>query len=314
MGSSRERRGNPEIRTFLYRWRAAAKGAGDTTRHYATEAGRQSFLSCLDRQLQAHGVHRLKPENLGGRHAKLVVADWSEAIEKGQLSVSTVKNKLWHFRWLAKAVGKEGLIPKTNQVLGIPNRDYIPTQSKAQYLSPAVLDSIPDPYLRIALQVQQEFGLRREEALKCVWKRADRRYYLALEGSWCKSGRPRRVPILTPGQRAAIDAAKAMAKSTPKGSLVVDHYKGAKQRYDNVTQGVGLRNLHGLRHGYAQRRFEVLAGFPCPLAGGPTKSDMTPAQWATSESTRAQIATELGHGQPGKPRPSITVAYLGRRG
>ena len=321
MATRNEKRGpgNPAIQQFFYKWLAAVEASGETTRHYSTEAARRSFLRILDQQLQAHGVHRLKPQNIRGRHVDMVVGDWREAIgrkrrgEKGGLSERTVKNRLSHFRWLAKAVGKEGLLPKSNAALDIPERDYVPTKSRAQSLSREALDRIPDPYVRVALRVQQALGLRREEALKTVWERADKGHDLDLKGSWCKNGRPRTVPITTADQRAAINAAKAMAKTTPKGSLVVDNYKAAKERYDNITQGAGLSNLHGLRHGYAQWRFEVLAGFPCPLAGGPLRSAMVPAQQAADKAARIRIAYELGHGQPGKPRPGITVTYLGGR-
>ena len=311
--------GNPAFQQFFYKWLAEVEASGETRRHYATEAARRSFLRVFGRLLQAHGVHRLKPDNLRGKHVDMAIGDWLEALERrknmeeGGLSERTVKNNMSHLRWLAKAIGKKGLLPKKNAPLGIPERDYVPTESKARHLSLECLDRISDPYVRVALPVQEEIGLRREEVLKAVWERADKGHYLDLEGSWCKNGRPRRVPLTRASQRAAVDAAKALARTTPKGSLILDTYKAAKQRYDNVTQAAGLRKLHGLRHAYAQRRFEILAGFPCPLAGGPSRSTMTPAQKEADKKAREQVAHELGHGQPGKPRPGITVSYLGGR-
>lgn len=65
--------------------------------------------------------------------------------------------------------------------------------------------------------------------------------------------------------------------------------------------------MHGLRHAYAQRRFEELAGFQAPLAGGPTRKDLSADERALDKKARAVISNELGH-----EREQITVTYLGR--
>jgi hypothetical protein len=65
--------------------------------------------------------------------------------------------------------------------------------------------------------------------------------------------------------------------------------------------------MHGLRHAYAQRRFEELAGFKSPAAGGPKHSDLSADERALDMNARAVISAELGH-----DRAAITVVYLGR--
>jgi hypothetical protein len=65
--------------------------------------------------------------------------------------------------------------------------------------------------------------------------------------------------------------------------------------------------MHGLRHAYAQRRFQELAGFPAPLAGGPKREELTANERALDKKARAVISNELGH-----EREQITVVYLGR--
>ncbi len=65
--------------------------------------------------------------------------------------------------------------------------------------------------------------------------------------------------------------------------------------------------MHGLRHAYAQRRFEELAGFKAPLAGGPKRQDLSADERALDKKARAVISAELGH-----EREQITVTYLGR--
>ena len=53
-----------------------------------------------------------------------------------------------------------------------------------------------DVHVRMALRLQAEFGLRREEAMKFTPSYADRGDRLAVKGSTAKGGRPREVPVL----------------------------------------------------------------------------------------------------------------------
>ena len=69
----------------------------------------------------------------------------------------------------------------------------------------------------------------------------------------------------------------------------------------------GLRRAHGLRHQYAQARYEKLTGMKCPLNGGPSRSLMTEEQYELDRQARRRIASELGHN-----RVEIADAYLGR--
>ncbi len=40
-------------------------------------------------------------------------------------------------------------------------------------------------------------------------------------------------------------------------------------------QKAGLRNLHGLRHAYAQRRYKELTEWEAPINGGPNSRQLT---------------------------------------
>ncbi|MGB5300314.1 MAG: hypothetical protein WBN48_16450 [Thiogranum sp.] len=64
---------------------------------------------------------------------------------------------------------------------------------------------------------------------------------------------------------------------------------------------------HGLRHAYAQDRYEELAGWSCPAAGGPVAKDLTPEQREIDSQVRLTISRELGH-----ERAAVVGAYLGR--
>ena len=65
--------------------------------------------------------------------------------------------------------------------------------------------------------------------------------------------------------------------------------------------------MHGLRHAYAQDRYEELTGWKCPATGGPGRHSVTPEQLELDREVRFTISQELGH-----EREQVTVAYLGR--
>ena len=56
----------------------------------------------------------------------------------------------------------------------------------------------------MSLELQQAFGLRREEAIKMSPTIADQGDRLVLKASWTKGGKAREIPIRTPEQRAAL--------------------------------------------------------------------------------------------------------------
>ena len=68
-----------------------------------------------------------------------------------------------------------------------------------------------------------------------------------------------------------------------------------------------MRKLHGLRHAYAQRRYEELTGWKAPAAGGPAAKSLTTDQRALDLKARVTISQELGHN-----REAISAVYLGR--
>jgi hypothetical protein len=68
-----------------------------------------------------------------------------------------------------------------------------------------------------------------------------------------------------------------------------------------------MSKCHGLRHGYAQRRYQELTGWKSPAAGGPKSAELTPGQKEKDLEARLMISRELGH-----EREQITAVYLGR--
>lgn len=210
-----------------------------------------------------------------------------------------------HLRWWAEKIGKAGVIPSDNTQLGIPERRVVTNNNKARQLGDG-LNRVTDPYVRMSLALQQAFGLRREESIKFQPSYADRGDCIVLKGSWTKGGRPRTVSIATPEQRTVLDQAHQLAGA---GSLIPAHKSYIQQRhtYDGQCKSAGLSHMHGLRHHYAQTRYEALTGCIAPAAGGPSTHMLSPAQRAQDAIARQTISRELGH-----ERTQITAVYLGR--
>ena len=74
-----------------------------------------------------------------------------------------------------------------------------------------------------------------------------------------------------------------------------------------LSQDPKQSSLHGLRHAYAQERYEELTGWECPATGGPDSKSLTSEQRALGQEARLIVSQELGH-----ERGQVTVAYLGR--
>jgi hypothetical protein len=220
------------------------------------------------------------------------------------LSTGTLKNRLAHLRWWAEKVGKAGILPKDNTKLGITERHAVAKENKAKELGDR-LDGITDAHVRMSLRLQAAFGLRREESIKFRPSVADQGDHIAIQGSWAKGGRDRTIPITMPGQRAVLDETRQLAGF---GSLIPANktYIQQRQVYDGQCKRAGLSNMHGLRHRYAQIRYETLTGWKAPKAGGPRVSQLDLAQRQKDRLARQQISRELGH-----ERLAVTSVYLG---
>lgn len=265
-----------------------------------TQADRMRSLTLVARQLREAGFRQLKASSLKGKHVQALMERW----QAEGLSSGTIKNRLSHLRWWAEKVGKAGILPADNAQLGIAGRRYVTNISKARELGSS-LEQVTDTYVRMSLQLQAAFGLRRKESLLFQPHYADRGDHLVLKGSWTKGGRERIVPITTAQQREALQAAHGLAGS---GSLIPAHKNYIQQRhvYDGQCKRAGLSGMHGLRHQYAQSRYEALTGWPAPAAGGPSVTELNPKQCVEDRRARQTISRELGH-----ERVQITAIYLG---
>lgn len=100
----------------------------------------------------------------------------------------------------------EGLIASSNGQLDVPKRVFVTNENKAAELADK-LGKVSDPYVRVSLELQRAFGLRREESIKFQPRYADQGDHLQIKGSWTKGGRERVIPITTLEQRATLDRA-----------------------------------------------------------------------------------------------------------
>jgi site-specific recombinase XerC len=229
---------------------------------FATQADRQRSLSLMARQLREAGFRQMRAASLKGRHVDVLLQRWKAE----GLSTGTLKNRLSHLRWWAEKIGKAGILPADNTKLGIPKRHAVSQENKPKELGNG-LDEITDTYVRMSLRLQAAFGLRREESIKFRPSVADQGDHIAIQGSWAKGGRNRTIPITTPEQRAMLDEAHRLAGT---GSLIPANktYIQQRQVYDGQCKAAGLSNMHGLRHRYAQVRYEALTGWAASKAGG----------------------------------------------
>jgi site-specific recombinase XerC len=242
-------------------------------------------------------VRSLKP-----KHVNTLINHWQEQ----GIGIGTLKNRVSALRWWAKKVNKPSIIARDNSVYGIGKRTYVAKESKAQELDDKKLSLIPDQYVRLSLRLQAAFGLRREESIKFSPSYAMQGDHIKLKSSWTKGGRTRTVPIRNDEQRQLLKEVFALVRG---GALIPPHLKYVQQlhRYERQIRNAGLSRQHGLRHGYAQRRYFELTGWVCPVRGGLPSTELNPEQRTLDHKARAIISSELGHA-----REAITAVYLGR--
>jgi len=269
---------------------------------YATQHNRERLLSLIADQLHALGYRGMGAHSLKPKHVEALVGHW----QRGAISVGTQKNRMAALRWWAQKVDRQNVIARSNEHYGIPDRTFVGEGSNAKQVDGADLERVRDARVRMSLELQQAFGLRREEAIKLNPSIADQGDRLMLKDSWTKGGKAREVPVRTPAQREVLDRAHRLAG---RGSLIPPDksYRQQLRVYERHTANAGLSRLHGLRHAYAQRRYEELTGWKSPAAGGPKVDALSPEQRALDRQARLTISQELGH-----ERAQIVAIYCGK--
>lgn len=286
-----------------------AKVDGSVASH-ATRDKRADVLYAGFKLLRELGYKLETVHSFRGKHIEVLAKAW----EARGLSASTLQNHLSTFRVFAGWIGKEGMVERAEKYVspGAASRSTIATEDKS-WTAAGVdvrekLAEVAEKDVRVGLQValQAIFGLRAREAMQLRPHVADKGSYLALTVG-TKGGRDRVVPIDTPQKRELIDKAKTFAASklastsdpTKTLAQVKNHYYHVL-RSCGITRAEGLTS-HGLRHGYANDRYEQITGQPSPVRGGQSFDRNT------DQAARLEVAEELGHS-----RESVTTHYLGR--
>ena len=269
---------------------------------YATIANREASLRLIGRQLEELGFrHIKKAEQLKPKHIWKLVERWKE---EGKTD-GAIKNRMSHLRWIAAKTGNRGLVANDNDHYGIGRRQYITNESKALNFESAKIDQIQNKYARLSAELQKEFGLRREEAMKFIPSKADQGDRIILKGSWCKGGKEREIPVRSQAQRDVLDRARAFVL---EGSMIPPKrtYVQHMEAYKKAMGQVGLGRTHGARHMYAQQRYEEMTGRLPPALGGKSRHDMTRDERARDDQVRLAISREMGH-----ERMQIVAVYIG---
>ncbi len=268
---------------------------------HLTRNQRHRGLQLIARELSALGYRLPGAASLKPKHVQALVSGWKAA----NLSAGTLKNRMSWVRWWAASVRKTSVLPRDNAALGIEARAAY-AGNKAHTTTATRAAPLP-AWMQLALRLQMGFGLRLEESLKFRPGTADQGQFVALQASWCKGGRARAIPLTHPRQRDLLDDVHDLAGD---GSLIPAgmSYIQARKALERATWGLGIRNLHGHRHWYAQWRYQALTGRKAPAAGGVTYENLNRVERAADYRARLTISRELGHN-----RIEIADAYLGRR-
>jgi len=268
---------------------------------FATQANRDDMLRLVARDIKGLGYHLPGARSLKPKHVWAVVNCW-----KGlEISDGTICNRLAAIRWWAEKVNKASVVLRTNEEYGV-RASHGDVKDKAKKLDRQKLALVDDDHVRMSVEGQALFGLRREEAIKFSPSYADKGDRIALKGSWCKGGRAREILITHPAQREWLDRAHVLCG---KGALIPPerNYVQHLAVYEYQTVKAGLRNNHGLRHGWAQWRYKQLTnGIDSPARGGPDPKGFKGEMRLWDLDARRALTHELGHN-----RLEVTSHYLG---
>lgn len=271
---------------------------------FRTKADREKSLKLSIETLYKEGGYQLEHvKYIKQRHIKYLTEKWlSEGLSSGSM-----KNRMSHLRWLMAKLNKPNLVP-SNDELNIPKRIYVSNQDKSRDLTEDDLAKVPDDYMQMSLKAQKLFGLRVEGSLKIKPFIADQGDKLFIKGSWEKGRKDRYIPIITEEQRQWIKDCKSLVKFKSNSLIPSDtSFKTYYERFTKRCARNGINHRHGIRHLYAQKRYQEIAGMPCRVKGGLLWKDMTWEQRILDKKARLQVSKELGH----ERIAGITSIYLG---
>ena len=317
----------PQDRLMRAAKNANLSGSARTSFAHRQEASR--FVDTL-REL-GYGVQ--KWQNVTNAHVAAVAERWTRGDENGEgkLAVATVKEYLSGVRAVAASYGNDGIREKNDfrdangeQIVGA--RVYVTNETKgvSEEKYQAALARLEsgeqgENGLRLAAQmrVMHDCGLRHEEARKMNPGESLRTGDGLDIFRGTKGGLRREHDELTPAGREAVEGLRpfigAHGNSMPDGMSERQWERLAYRIAANVgiSRAEAGASFHGLRHEWAQDRYEKLAGFPCPCRGGTPEQAREAAgeDWrVVDREARLTLKFEMGHGPD---RDSVVSGYIG---
>ncbi len=274
---------------------------------YGTQEKRIRSLQAIANSLDDAGYRKMGAQSLKPKHVEALVARWKEQ----GLTAGTIKNYMTSLRWWSEKIGKQAVIARDNDHYGIERRVYVTGKDRSVDIESKTLREIKDSFVRMSVELQRAFGLRREEAIKFQPAYAMlslERGCIQLKDTWTKGGKHREIPLTESRREYQMDVLRRALALAGKGSLIPTSKKYVDQLrvYERRTADAGLSKLHGLRHAYAQSRYQELTGWQCPAKGGPGSDHLTPREKEIDRLARLRISKELGH-----ERIQIVAVYLG---
>ena len=275
---------------------------------YATQSDMRHMLFRCIKDLHELGYKFGHIKGLQAKHIYALVEHWKN---QGK-NPGTIKNYMSKLRYTATLLNNNTLIKPDNATYGIDSRNTVLVNKAINQID---LTKCKDPYIRLSLEGQAVFGLRREESMKFTLSEAHHGNAIYLKPSWTKGGIGRTIAITNDAQKQWL--AKLAILVCPGESLIPNNksYKQHLKSYQNETKSMGICKLHGLRYAYAQRRYQELTkyydpqkqGFNCSMAGGKQFSEMPRIEKEIDRKARQKLTHELGHS-----RLQITKIYCGK--
>ena len=272
-------------------WRALCRAVvEDRNSSDLVRGERVRILRLLCEELGRAGFQGLAMGGLRSRHVRALVRHW----KLRGLSASRTAKLLGHLRWWARTIGKDGLVLPTNAAYGLATRSAVGTGRRGTLDLEALVGRVPDERTRLSLALQWEFGLSPEESIKFAAARAVQGDRVVLPASWGSRRKGRTVPVRWVSQRALLGVVREVGGDGPliaPGRSYVGHRADV---YEPLAERFRVGRVHGLRWGYARRRFLEEVGVKCPAAGGPGYADMDDPMRASARRATAAVAAEMG--------------------
>ncbi|MDN5907041.1 MAG: integrase domain-containing protein, partial [Staphylococcus equorum] len=172
-------------------------------RSYASKNDMRVMLSKCVRDLHTLGFKISHVKGFKAKHVYKLVEHW----QGENKSSATIKNYLSKLRELGKLIDDKNLVKSDNTPYEIGSRQYFPEQSKA--IHEVDFSKCTDPLIKLSMQGQYLFGLRREESIKFNLSQAlIKKDAILLAPSWTKGGIGRSIPITNQKQRDWLSRVK----------------------------------------------------------------------------------------------------------